>query len=165
MVAFSALISGEFAPLFYGLRKGLRESNKSSVRRAISSCCDRDALFLAIPTRTLPKCENKCIFKNQFSPAEVRRPCELCDKMIKIALRGASLLARERVCFWVVLCGQHISQGTRARARRRRWDKDSVLQAARCCCCRVFVYLHGAEFGHSASRANTTTQGLGQSEM
>jgi hypothetical protein len=95
MVAFSALISGEFAPLFYGLRKALRESNKSSVRRAISSCCDRRrpemlSVFLAIPTRTLPKCENKCIFKNQFSPSEVRRPSELCDKMIKIALRGAN---------------------------------------------------------------------------
>jgi hypothetical protein len=51
------------------------------------------------------------------------------------------------------------------RAGSRRWDKDSVLQAARCFCCRVFVYLPGAEFGHSASRANTTTQGLGQSEM
>lgn len=150
LVAFSALISGEFAPLFYGLRKqGIRESNKSSVRREISSCCGQEMRYFSPnPHSDGSKCENKCIFKNQFSPGKVR-PCELCDEMIKIALRGAS----ERVCFWVVLCGQHISQGTRAWRRHR--DKDSVIQAARCCC-RLFVYLPAAEFGHSASTANKT---------
>lgn len=83
------------------------------------------------------------IFKNQFSPPKVR-PRELCDKMIKIALRGECVF------------GSCSAASIFPRGRTRRRDKDSVLQAAVGC---LFTCA-GAEFDHSASRANNARKDL-----
>lgn len=134
LVAFSALISGYF---FYC---GSKEAIKAQcLARDNQLLRPKERCFFPNPHSDTEMWKQMHIFKNQFSPPKVR-PRELCDKMIKIALRGE--------CVFGSCSAASIFPRGHAWCR----DKDSVLQAAVGC---LFTCV-GAEFDHSASSANTT---------